>query len=42
MSVSIPELRRSFNGRVTAPGDDSYDRARTLFYGGLDRRPPID
>ena len=42
MSVSIPELRRSFNGRVIAPGDESYDQARTLFYGGLDRRPPID
>jgi FAD/FMN-containing dehydrogenase len=26
---------------VIAPGDESYDRARTLFYGGMDRRPAV-
>jgi hypothetical protein len=41
MTVSIPELPRSFHGRVIAPGDDSYDHARTLFYGGMVRRPAV-
>jgi FAD/FMN-containing dehydrogenase len=40
-SLSIPSIRKLFNGRVIAPGDDAYDRARTLFYGGFDRRPAL-
>jgi FAD/FMN-containing dehydrogenase len=32
-------LNRSLKGRVIAPGDDDYDAARTIFYGGIDRRP---
>jgi FAD/FMN-containing dehydrogenase len=38
-SSSIAGLRASFDGRVTAPGDPGYDQARTIFYGGFDRRP---
>ncbi len=38
-SLSVPELRDSFDGRVIGPGDAGYDRARTIFYGGFDRRP---
>jgi FAD/FMN-containing dehydrogenase len=38
-SISIPELRSALNGRVIAPGDDGYDAARAVFYGGVDRRP---
>ena len=38
-SISVPKLRDSFDGRVTAPGDPGYDRARTIFYGGFDQRP---
>src|SRR3989442_83798 len=40
-TISIPELRRTFGGRVIAPGEESYDRARSLFYGGMDRRPAV-
>ena len=36
---SISELRALFNGRVIAPGDPGYDQARTVFVGGIDRRP---
>ena len=36
---STSELRSLFNGRVIAPGDPKYDKARTVFYGGIDRRP---
>ena len=32
-------LNRSLKGPVIAPGDDDYDAARTIFYGGIDRRP---
>jgi FAD/FMN-containing dehydrogenase len=38
-SVSIPELRGRFGGRVTAPDDSAYDQARKVFYGKWDRRP---
>ena len=36
---SASELHALFNGRVIAPGDAEYDRTRTVFYGGIDRRP---
>ncbi|HET6814374.1 MAG TPA: FAD-binding oxidoreductase, partial [Actinomycetota bacterium] len=38
-SISIPRLRDSFDGRVTAPDDPGYDQARKVFYGKYDRRP---
>ena len=38
-TIEIPRLRAAFEGRVTAPGDPGYDQARTIFYGGFDRRP---
>jgi len=39
--ISIPDLRAAFNGRVIAPDDAEYDDARTVFYGGFDRRPAV-
>ncbi len=39
--ISIPELRSIFNGRVVVPGDAEYDEWRTVFYGGIDRRPAL-
>jgi FAD/FMN-containing dehydrogenase len=38
---SIPQLRADLNGKVVAPGDTDYDEARTVFYGGIDRRPAM-
>jgi len=38
-SPSTSELRALFNGRVIAPEDTGYERAREVFYGGIDRRP---
>jgi FAD/FMN-containing dehydrogenase len=38
-SISIPRLRDSVDGRVTAPDDAGYDQARKVFYGKYDRRP---
>ena len=38
-AISIPQLRADLDGRVTAPGAPGYDEGRTVFYGGIDRRP---
>lgn len=40
-TLSIANIRSTFNGRVIAPGDAEYDKARTVFYGGVDRRPAV-
>jgi FAD/FMN-containing dehydrogenase len=38
-TISIAQLRSALKGRVIAPGDSGYDEGRTVFYGGIDRRP---
>jgi len=38
-SEVMSELRAALNGRVIVPEDKDYERARTIFYGGIDRRP---
>ena len=38
-SVSIARLRELVAGRVIGLADDRYDDARTVFLGGIDRRP---
>ena len=38
---SIPELRQSLKGQVITPRDEGYDQARTLFMGGVDKRPAV-
>ncbi len=39
--LSIPQLRAALKGRVIAPDDPEYDMARTVFLGGVDRRPAV-
>ena len=34
-----PDSLSDIKGRVIAPGDPAYDQARTVFYGGIDKRP---
>ncbi len=38
-AISIPELRAIFSDRAMVPDDPAYEKARTVFYGGIDRRP---
>ena len=38
-SISISKLRTDVGGRVIGPEDPEYDEERTVFYGGIDRRP---
>jgi FAD/FMN-containing dehydrogenase len=40
-AISIPQLRATLNGQVITPDDATYDEARTVFYGGFDRRPAL-
>lgn len=40
-TISIDDLRKEFQDRVIAPGDPDYDKARTVFYGGIDRHPAV-
>jgi hypothetical protein len=37
-TLSIPDLRSTFNERAILPGDGEYDKARTVFYS-VDRHP---
>jgi FAD/FMN-containing dehydrogenase len=39
--ISISKLRTDVGGRVIGPEDPEYDEARTVFYGGIDRRPAV-
>lgn len=39
--ILLQELRSNLNGRVITPDTAGYDEARTLFYGGMDRRPAV-
>jgi len=38
-TISVSDLRPAISGRVIAQDDDHFDEARTVFYGGIDRRP---
>jgi len=39
--ITIEQLRTTFNGQIITPDDAGYDKARTVFYGGIDRRPAV-
>ncbi len=39
--ISIPQLRTMVKGQIITPDDADYDAARTVFYGGFDRRPAV-
>ena len=40
-TLSIAQLREQIRGRVIDPDDDEYDKARTVFLGGVDDRPAV-
>ena len=39
--TTIREVSSEVRGRLIRPHDDGYDEARTVFYGGFDRRPGL-
>jgi len=39
--VSIPQLHSLLGGTLIAPGDATYDDARKVYYGGIDRHPSL-
>ncbi|MFA9429881.1 FAD-binding oxidoreductase [Egicoccus sp. AB-alg2] len=41
LPIALDDVRRSVRGDVLAPDHPDYDAARTLYYGGLDRRPAL-
>jgi FAD/FMN-containing dehydrogenase len=40
-AATIEKLSSDLVGRVIAPTDAEYDKVRTVFYGGIDRRPAV-
>lgn len=40
-TLSIPELRAAFSGRVIGPDDPEYEQARMVHNGAVDRRPAV-
>ncbi|MCL4267528.1 MAG: FAD-binding oxidoreductase [Anaerolineae bacterium] len=40
-SKQIEHIRASLKGKVITANDSQYGQARTVFYGGIDRRPAI-
>src|SRR5262245_64393537 len=40
-TISTEKLRTDVQGRVIGPEDPEYDQARSVFYGGIDRRPAV-
>jgi FAD/FMN-containing dehydrogenase len=41
MEATVEQIRAVVSGRVITPEDGEYDAARTVFYGGIDRRPAV-
>jgi FAD/FMN-containing dehydrogenase len=39
--AAIQEFSSKVRGQLIRPQDDGYDEARTVFYGGFDRRPAL-
>jgi FAD/FMN-containing dehydrogenase len=39
--LRIDDLRSQFRGRVIGPADPDYDDARSVMYGGIDKRPAV-
>jgi FAD/FMN-containing dehydrogenase len=39
-TISIPQLRAAFDGRVIAPDDPGFEKARAVFYGGFEQLRP--
>jgi hypothetical protein len=37
--ISTPQAAARFKGTVISPDDPTYDQARTVYVGGVDRRP---
>ena len=41
VNATVADLRATLRGQVIGPDDPGYDEARTVFLGGIDRRPAV-
>jgi FAD/FMN-containing dehydrogenase len=41
LEATVEEFKQSLRGQLIAPGDDSYDEARQVWNGNIDRRPGL-
>src|SRR3989337_2306976 len=39
--MNIATLQTNFKGRLIGPDNTDYDKARAVFYGGVDMRPAV-
>ena len=41
MAVTLDQLREQVHGEIVVPGDDTYDEARAVHNGMIDRHPAV-
>jgi len=40
-NLDLQKLKLAVKGKIIVPGDQDYDQVRTIFYGGVDKKPAL-